>query len=125
MSNQKEKSIMKTTIRTNNNITLVGRVTKVKEFGRDVAAVTIAIDNGRDKNGEDIPSTFVEIKSFEPKTYNMLKTGMLVMVSAFFRNNNYEKNGEKRYELDVVAGCIEFLESKAVVEAREAAKTTA
>jgi single-stranded DNA-binding protein len=116
---------MKTTIRTNNNITLVGRVTKVKEFGRDVAAVTIAIDNGRDKNGEDIPSTFVEVKSFEPKTYNMLKTGMLVMVSAFFRNNNYEKDGEKRYELDVVAGCIEFLESKAVIEAREAAKATA
>ena len=45
---------MKTMIRTNNNITLVGRVTKVKEFGKDVAAVTIAVDNGRDKEGNDI-----------------------------------------------------------------------
>ena len=113
---------MKIQIRTNNQVQLIGRVTKVKEFGKDVAAVTVALDNGRDKTGEDIPSTFVEVKSFEPKTYGLLKPGMLVLVNAFFRNNNYEKNGVKHYDLDVVASNIEFLESKAVVEAREAAK---
>ena len=116
---------MQTIIKTNNNVTLVGRVTRVKEFGKDVAGITIAMDNGRDKIGNDKPSTFVEVKSFEPKVYGLLKTGMLVMITAHLSNNSYEKNGETIYTMDVVADCIEFLESKAVVEAREAAKATA
>ena len=116
---------MRTTIKTNNNITLVGRIVKVKEFGKDVAAITMAMDNGRDREGNDVPSTFIELKSFEPKIYNKLKPGMLVMTMAHFRNNNYEKNGVKHYELDVIADCVEFLESKATVDAREAAKAPA
>ena len=116
---------MKTIARTNNQVTLVGRVTKVKEFGKDVAAVTLAMDNGRDREGKEIPSTFVETKCFAPSIYNNLKPGMLIMMTAHLNNNSYEKNGEKIYSLDVVADCVEFLESKAVVEAREAAKATA
>ena len=116
---------MQTIIRTNNQVSLIGRVTRVKEFGKDVAGITMAIDNGRDKKGNDRPSTFIEFKCFAPTVYNNLKPGMLLMVTAHLNNNSYEKNGETIYSLDVVADCIEFLESKATVEAREAAKATA
>jgi len=112
----------KTMIRTNNQITLVGRAVKIKEFGKDVASITVALDNGRDKNGNEIKDTFVDVKCFEPKVYGKMKPGMLVMVTAHFNNNEYEKNGQKIYSTDVVANAIEFLESKGTVEAREAAK---
>lgn len=112
----------RTMIRTNNQITLVGRVVKIKEFGKDVAAITVALDNGRNKDGEEIKDTFVDVKCFEPKVYNNLETGMLVMVSAHFNNNNYTKDDKQIYSTDVVANAIEFLESKAVVEARRNAK---
>jgi single-stranded DNA-binding protein len=50
---------------------------------------------------------------------------MLVMVAGHLKNNSYEKNGEKIYSLDIVADSVEFLESKAVVDARENAKQAA
>ena len=106
---------MQTIIKTNNNVTLVGRVTRIKEFGKDVAGVTVAMDNGRDKKGNDKPSTFVEVKSFEPKVYGLLKTGMLVMITAHLNNNSYEKNGETVYTMDVVADCITVLFIRIVV----------
>jgi len=117
---------MRTVIRTNNNVNVIGRVAKVKEFGKDVASITIAIDNGRDREGQEIKSTFVDFKCFEPKVYGLLKTGMLVQVCAHLSNNNYEgKDGKTVYSMDVVTDCIEFLESKAVVDAREASKDVA
>jgi len=116
---------MKTVIRTNNNVSVIGRVAKVQEFGKDVASITVAIDNGRDKEGNEIKSTFVDFKCFEPRVYGLLKTGMLVQVIAHLANNNYEKDGQTIYSMDVITDCVEFLESKAVVDAREAAKTQA
>lgn len=116
---------MRAMIRTNNNITLMGRVLKITEFGKDVASITLALDNGRDKEGEEIKDTVVDVKCFEPKVYNNLKVGMLVFVTSHFKNFKYQKDGQDVYGTDVVADCIEFLESKAVVEAREAAKANA
>jgi single-stranded DNA-binding protein len=113
---------MRTTINTNNNINMIGRVTKVTEFGKDVASITLALDNGRDKEGNEIKDTFVDVKSFDPSVYKNLKVGMLVYVAARFKNSSHVKDGEKVYNLDVIANCIQFLESKAVVEARENAK---
>lgn len=116
---------MRTMIRTNNDITLMGRVLRITEFGKDVASVTLALDNGRDKEGEEIKDTVVDVKCFEPKVYNNLKVGMLVLVKSHFKNSKYQKDGQDVYALDVIADHIEYLESKAVVEAREAAKANA
>lgn len=115
---------MRVLVRTNNMIQLMGRVTKVNEFGKDVAAIVMALDNGRDKEGNDIKDTFVDVKCFEPNTYNRIKVGMLVMATCHFKNSTFVKDGQKVYALDVVADNIEFLESKAVVDAREAKKAS-
>jgi single-stranded DNA-binding protein len=118
---------MRTTIRTNNALKVMGRIVAIKEFGKDVAAITVAIDNGRDKEGNELKSTFVEFKSFSPATYNFAKVGMLVLIQGHLANNNYtDAKGNKHYEMNIVADTLECLESKAVVEAREtnkAAKT--
>lgn len=114
---------MKTMVRTNNQAKVIGRVTKVNEFGKDVADITVALDNGKDKEGNDIQSTFVTFKCFEPKVYGAIETGLLVRVYAHFSNNKYEnKAGETVYSTDFVTDSVEFLESKAVVDARKAAK---
>ena len=111
--------------KTMNQIALMGRIVKVTEFGKDVAAITVALDNGRDKEGNEIKDTFVECKCFEPKVYSNVKPGMLVAITAHFNNNSYEKDGQKVYATDVIVNAIDFLESKATIEAREAAKAEA
>jgi len=114
---------MRTMIRTNNKVTVIGRVAKIQEFGKNVASITVAIDNGKDREGNEIKSTFVDMKCFEPRVYNFCKTGMLVAVTAHLSNNKYEKDGQTVYAMDIVTDCIECLESKTVVDAREAEKT--
>jgi len=111
-------------IRTNNSIELIGRVANIKEF-KDVTIVTLAIDNGRDKEGNEIKSTFVDLKSFDAKAVRNLEKGLLVQTLAHFKNNNYEKNGQPVYAMDYVIDSVVYLETKAAVDARKAAKTTA
>ena len=115
---------MFTTIRTNNQINTIGRIARIKSF-KDVSIVTVAVDNGKDKEGNEIKSTFIDFKCFDDKTVKNLEQGMLVNVFAHFKNNNYEKNGEMVYAMDFVIDTIVYLESKATVEARKAAKATA
>ena len=47
---------------------------------------------------------------------------MLVYVAAHFKNSKYKKNSQDIYALDIITDCIEFLESKVVVEAHKTAK---
>ena len=105
-----------TKIRTNNSVTLLGRITRVNEYGNGCANVTLAIANGEKE------STFVQAKSFAPKVYGALKSGMLVQAIGHVATSSYEKDGNKVYTQDVVLDSIQFLESKATVAAREAAK---
>ena len=64
---------------TNNHVELEGRISKVKEYSPGKAAnVTIAVDNGKDAEGSDRPTSFVQTKCFAPATYGGLKVGMLV-----------------------------------------------
>ena len=114
---------MKVTINTNNMARLKGRVASVKEISVDkCAVVTIAVDNGKDKDGNDRGDDFIDVKCFHPATYGQIKKGMLVEAYGRIKPNKYEKNGETVYSTDIVADCIEFLESRSVVEAREAGK---
>lgn len=108
---------------TNNQVRLVGRVSKVNEYSKGKAAnVTIAIDNGKDKEGADRPTSFVQTKCFTPATYEALKPGMLVELFGHMAPGSYQKDGETVYTQDVVADFVAFLEPKSVVTAREAAK---
>ncbi len=111
---------MKINVFTNNILQLQGRVANVKEYAAHKAAsITVAVDNGKDKAGNPREAHFISIKSFAPAIYNRLKVGMMVRVYGHVSPNKYEKNGETVYDTDLVADYIDFLESKAIVDARE------
>lgn len=116
---------MKITTYTNNRLELQGRIAAINEYSKDKAAnVTLAIDNGVDKDGTPRKPSYIQLKSFTPASYNAAKVGMKVNVYGHITPNEYVKDGEKQYNTDLVADYIESLESKATVDAREAAKAS-
>lgn len=107
---------------TNNRLELEGRIAAVKEYSPGKAAnVTIAVDNGKDKNGDAKKASFIQLKSFTKDVYSLLETGMKVHIYGHIATTEYEtKDGVKKYGTDLIADCIEFLESKSVVNSRAA-----
>lgn len=104
---------------TSNMIQLHGRVAYVNEYSTGKAAnVGIAVENGSS-------TMFIETKNFKPGCYNLLRTGMLVNVYGHITPERYEKGGKTVFTQAIVADFIEFLESKATVDIREAAKAAA
>lgn len=117
---------MKITGYSNNRLELLGRISSVKEYSEGKAAnVSLAVDNGKDADGNAREASFIQLKSFTPATYNALKTGMLVQVIGHIAPSKYVKDDKPVYNTDLVADYIVFLESKETVVAREAAKAEA
>lgn len=114
---------MQITIFTNNHFELTGRISRLNEFSKDKAmSITLALNNGRDDDGNDKPSSFITTKSFAPDIYKDLKTGMLITIHGHIKAGSYEKDGQTVYTTDLIADNILFLETKAVIKAREIAK---
>lgn len=115
---------MKYSINPYNTLQLQGNIVKVQEYSANKAAsITIAVNNGKDKDGNERTPLFIQLKSFTPASYNAIKVGMKVRVYGHIQPNRYEKNGETIYSTDLIAEFIDFLESKAAVEAREERRT--
>ena len=85
----------KINIYTNNSLQLQGRVGSVKEYAAGKAAnISIAIEGGKDKDGGQKETQYIQLKSFTPASYNTVKVGMKVRVYGHVSPNKYEKNGE-------------------------------
>ena len=103
-----------------NSVTLIGRLTKDPEvrYGSDsqsaVCRFAIAIDRGKDRNGEDMGADFPSIVCFGKTAENcerFLKKGRLVGIQGRIRTGKYEnKNGQTVYTTDIYADRVEFLE---------------
>lgn len=107
---------------TSNYTGFEGRVVEVHEYSKGKAAnITISVEN-KSKNG-NVRSLNIQTKCFTPAMYNTVKTGMLVRLYGHVTPGSYLKDGLMVYTQDLVTDYIKFLESKAVVEAREAAKS--
>lgn len=105
----------------NNAIQLHGRVARINEYcAGKVAGITIAIP---DANGHG--TNFVQVKSFKPGCYNHLKVDMMVHAYGHIETGRYKKDGKTVFAQDIVADDIEFLENKASVDIRGAAKAAA
>jgi len=104
-----------------NAVTLIGRLTKDPEvrYGAAsqmaVARFTIAIDRGKDKNGNDAGADFPAIICFG-KTAELVEKyvnkGQLVGIQGRIQTGSYEKDGHKVYTTEVVADRVEFLGKK-------------
>ena len=102
-----------------NSVALIGRLTRDPEvrYGgesqRAYARFTIAIDRGKDKNGNDLGADFPSIVCFG-KTAELcekfIKKGRLVGITGRIQTGKYEKNGQTVYTTDVLADRVEFLD---------------
>lgn len=102
-----------------NNVILIGRLTKDPEikYTRDqtaVATFTVAINRGKDKNGEDRGADFPRVVAYGRTAENCeryLAKGRLVGIQGRIQTGSYEhKDGYTVYTTDVIADRVEFLE---------------
>lgn len=103
-----------------NSVVLIGRLTKDPELRYTsgtqmaVATFTLAIDRGKDKNGESKGADFPRVMVFGKSAENcekFLKKGRLVGIQGRIRTGSYENDyGNKVYTTDVIADRVEFLE---------------
>lgn len=101
-----------------NQVLLIGRLTRDPEvrYGAAsqtaVARFTIAIDRGKDKDGNDRGADFPSIVCFGKTAENVerfVKKGQLVGVTGSIHTDSYEKDGRKIYTTEVQAQRVEFL----------------
>lgn len=107
----------------NNQVILTGRIVRIKSYTAKAANVVVAIDSGTDKDGNP-KSQFISLKSFKPDEWANWKEGMLVRCYGHMSSNVYEQDGEKVYSQDTILDNVIYLESKEVVNNREAIKAS-
>lgn len=104
-----------------NLVLISGRLTKDPEVRYTtgtqmaVAVFTLAIDRGKDKNGEDMGADFIPVKVFGKQAENcerFLGKGCRVSVQGRIQTGSYEKDGQKVYTTDVIAQRVEFIDFK-------------
>ena len=102
-----------------NSVSLIGRLTRDPEvrYGQSsqtaVARFSIAIDRGRDRDGNDRGADFPNIVCFG-KTAELVEKylgkGRLVGITGRLQTGSYEKDGRKVYTTEVLADRVEFLD---------------
>jgi single-strand DNA-binding protein len=104
-----------------NKVMLMGNLTRDPELKNTASGATICrfglAVNRKYKQGEDWKEDvcFVDITSWGNQAENCskyLSKGRLVFVEGRLNFGSWEKDGEKRNRLDVVASNIQFLDSK-------------
>lgn len=103
-----------------NSVVLIGRLTKDPELRYTsgtqmaIATFTLAIDRGKDKNGESKGADFPRVMVFGKSAENcekFLKKGRLVGIQGRIKTGSYENDyRNKVYTTDVIADRVEFLE---------------
>lgn len=101
-----------------NNVTLIGRLTRdpeVRVTERSqvtVANFNLAINRGKDKNGQDMGADFPRIVCYGKTAENVqkyCKKGMPVAITGRIHTDSYDKDGAKVYTTDIQAERVEFL----------------
>ena len=112
-----------------------GRTVAVSFFpikGGELARVKIAVQ--RDyipKGAKEAPADYIEMTGFirsedgSRGIYGYIRTGDLMSVQYTVQSSVSEKNGEKQYYQNLIIEHLEFLESKAVRDARHQEKIAA
>lgn len=105
-----------------NKVILIGNLTRDMEMssskttGKSVAKGTIAINNGKNQNGDEIPADFLRFYAFGNLADNLskyCKKGSKVAIDGRLKYRTWDKeDGTKGYETAVYANSVEFLDSK-------------
>ncbi len=101
-----------------NNVVLIGRLTRDPDVRYTstqlaIARFSLAIDRGKDREGNDRGADFPSVVVFGKQAENCeryLAKGKLVAIQGRIQTGSYEKDGRKIYTTEVVAERVEFLE---------------
>mgnify|MGYP001015502735 CR=1 FL=1 len=101
-----------------NSVNLIGYLTRDPEVrytqsNMAVATLSIAINRGKDKNGQDKGADFPRVIVFGSQAENCqkyLSKGKRIGVTGRIQTDSYEReDGSKVYTTDVIASRVEFL----------------
>ncbi|MBR5926064.1 MAG: single-stranded DNA-binding protein, partial [Firmicutes bacterium] len=100
-----------------NSVHLVGRLTKdpiVQQSGKgnNYCLFSIAVDRGKNKNGDDLGADFPGVVCFGKTADNLgkyCKKGQLLSVEGKISTGRFEKDGKVHYTERVMANRIQFL----------------
>lgn len=100
-----------------NIVNIIGRLTKDPEVrwndNMAIATFTVAIDRGKDKNGNDKGADFPRVTVFGRQAETVEKylgKGRMVGITGRIQTGSYERDGQRIYTTDVVADRVEFLD---------------
>lgn len=105
-----------------NNVSIIGRITKDIELrattsGLPAVSMFIAINNGKDKDGNERPADFPKIYVYDKQAENVNEychKGSLVGITGRIKTRTWDKeDGTKRYETYILASRVQFLDTKA------------
>ena len=103
-----------------NQVIISGRLTKDVECKYTqnqmaVARFSVALDRGKDKDGNSRGADFPNCVAFGRTAENLEKfsgKGLRVSIIGHLQTGNYEKDGQKHYTTDVIADRVEFIDWK-------------
>lgn len=111
-----------------NRVMLIGRLTAKPElrytgsnipYARFSVAINRTFSNSQGQRETDFINVIIWRKQAE-NVCNFLDKGSLVSIEGRLQSNSYDdKDGNKRYSLDVVADNVQFLESKSQAQTRQ------
>lgn len=115
-----------------NQIICIGRLTKDVTVNYTtsqmaVARFTIALDRGKDKNGESRGADFPSCVAFGKTAENLERfsgKGLRVAINGHIQTGSYDKDGVKHYTTDIIADRIEFIDWKGQTNAAPSADQT-
>jgi single-strand DNA-binding protein len=105
-----------------NNVSIIGRITKDIELrattsGLPAVSMFVAINNGKDKDGNERPADFPKIYVYDKQAENVNEychKGSLVGITGRIKTRTWDKeDGTKGYETYILASRVQFLDTKA------------
>lgn len=116
-----------------NRATIIGRITKDIELrytnnNTAFSSISIAINNGKDKNGNERPADFVSVRVWDKMAENLEKyqgKGSKILVEGPIKNDSYTADdGTVKYVTYVRATRIMFLDSASSRNSKNTAEMT-
>lgn len=112
-----------------NQIICIGRLTKDVTVNYTpsqmaVAKFNIALDRGKDKNGESRGADFPSCVAFGKTAENLERfsgKGLRIAINGHIQTGSYEKDGVKHYTTDIICDRIEFIDWKGQATGQTAA----
>ena len=106
-----------------NKITIYGRLTSDPELrqtqnGKSTCSFTVAVDNGKDKDGNDRPADFIPCRAWEAKANfvgRYFTKGKPILLTGAFKTDKYQDKKHEdvtHYSSYVLVNEVEFVGSK-------------